>query len=1355
VLDTSKWSINTASFTETVGTPMVVVTNQRCEITCRGHLTTVADYDPAAPGGLLINGTWTFVNEGYNPDTPWIVTRSSGVPVQPWGEISDGVNFQIYVGSPGTMDLSGTGGATVTGLNVVSNTLNLAQGDSVNFTITDDGTNLSFFVAKIGDPTQAASATAICTNHLAANKISFYNTQFSYDTAALDNVVVQTLNPIITLTNIVVSPASPVIGVGSNQQFTATGYYSDGSVHTLTNNLVWSSSNGTVATISTNGLAAGLTAGSTTIWAISGSVSNSTSLTVAALGVAAPQNLFATCPNNGSIVQITPDGTPHTFATGLVSPSGITFDRAGNLFVSDIGNGSSGAGIIYKYTNGVAAAKGTFATGLFYPGGLAFDSAGNLFEADMASGKIYKFTNGVATARGTFASGLGPQGPFGLAMNSADVLFVGDLGNDAGNPNANIVDITPGDVTSVFLPSGLYSPESLAFDRTGDLFVTDYNQHAIFEFTNGVATAKGLFSNSGMNIPVGLAFDNSGNLYVADLGNSQIYEYTNGVASKRALFANMASAPDFLAVAPYPIITLTNIVVSPASASIGIGSNQQFTATGYYSDGSSQVLTNTSGAGSWTAIAGMPGAKGGPACAAVNGQLYVVSGFTGDNAVFAYNPIANGWISKAVFPGNYAYAGAAGIGTKLYVFGGCQNADCTFTGNELYIYDVLANSWTAGANMPLARSQMAVGVINGKIYAAGGGLGSSVTSQTELQVYDPASNTWTNGKAMPFARENSGAAVINGKLYVVGGLSGSTTLNSLLVYDPATDNWITNSSMPTPRAYLGAAAVNGLLYAIDGENVPGANTNLVEVYNPATDSWSTGAPTLTAHNLAVPAVINGTIYLAGGGPSNTAITNAEAYSPQTLLWSSSNGSVAPIATSGVATGLTGGTTAITASSGSVTSSAAVVTVVTAPKHPGIVLIAGGDDFSLYGNNAGNLWAMGDNYAGQLGDGTDNNIITVPELIVSGAGTALAAGNNHTLVIKNGGSLWTMGDNTYGQLGDGTYNQTNRPELIVSSNVTAVAAGFFHSLFVKSDGSLWSMGDNSFGQLGDGSTSNTNRPELIVASGVTAVSAGYRHSLFLKSDGSLWGIGGNNYGQLGDGTGNNATVPEQLLASNVTAIAAGGLHSLFIKNDGSLWAMGDNEDGELGDGTINYETNAPEMIVPSGVTAIAAGFYHSLFLKSDGSLWSMGLNNYGQLGGGTFDPTNQPQLIVSNNVTAIAAGFYHSLYIKSDGSLWAMGFNEYGELGDGQLNNTNRPEQLVAGAVANAGQPFFTAPLLTNGIFQAALHGTPANSYVVYVSSNLVNWVTLETVMIPAAGSTNVTDPAGGLQPRFYRARLGP
>jgi alpha-tubulin suppressor-like RCC1 family protein len=250
--------------------------------------------------------------------------------------------------------------------------------------------------------------------------------------------------------------------------------------------------------------------------------------------------------------------------------------------------------------------------------------------------------------------------------------------------------------------------------------------------------------------------------------------------------------------------------------------------------------------------------------------------------------------------------------------------------------------------------------------------------------------------------------------------------------------------------------------------------------------------------------------------------------------------------------------------------------------------------SLFLKSDGSLWAMGDNRYGELGDGTTdsgNYITNLPEQIVASNVTAIAAGAVFSLFLKSDGSLWAMGDNVAGELGDGTTDSgnyiTNLPEQIVASNVTAIAAGSAHSLFLKSDGSLWAMGDNSYGELGDGTTDDgnyiTNLPEQIVASNVTAIAARGFSSLFLKSDGSLWAMGFNADGQLGDGTYNNTNLPEQIVASNVTAIAAGGGtlgsdpdpiggHSLFLKSDGSLWGMGFNYNGQLGNGT--YSTNFP-------------------------------------------------------------------------------------------------------------------------------------------------------------------------------------
>jgi len=305
---------------------------------------------------------------------------------------------------------------------------------------------------------------------------------------------------------------------------------------------------------------------------------------LAGIQQAAAQNLFVT--ENTGIIEITPDGTQHSFATGL-SPAALVFDKAGNLFVSDIGSG-----IIYEFTNGVAIAKGIFAAGLSQPGGLAFDSAGNLFEANHTSGSVFKFTtNGTPSL---FASGFPNNSPFGLAINSADNVFVGDLNYGTGS-FGNITKTTPDGTQSSFDNNhDLYSPEGLVFDHAGNLFVSDYNQHAIFEYTNGIASARGLFA-SGFNIPVGLAFDNASNLYAADLGDNKIYIFTNGLATAKGIIASGLTSPDFIAFAPNQTPTFNVSIKMFAGIILNngqIGSNYLIQATANLNSSNWTTLTN-------------------------------------------------------------------------------------------------------------------------------------------------------------------------------------------------------------------------------------------------------------------------------------------------------------------------------------------------------------------------------------------------------------------------------------------------------------------------------------------------------------------------------------------------------------------------------------------------------------------------------------------------------------------------------------------------------------------------------------------------------------------------------------------
>ena len=93
-----------------------------------------------------------------------------------------------------------------------------------------------------------------------------------------------TTPPPPTLSSIAVTPASPgELAVGGTQQFTATGTYSDGTNSVITSQVSWASSNITVASISSSGLATALAAGSAGITAaLSGKTSPAVALTVAA-----------------------------------------------------------------------------------------------------------------------------------------------------------------------------------------------------------------------------------------------------------------------------------------------------------------------------------------------------------------------------------------------------------------------------------------------------------------------------------------------------------------------------------------------------------------------------------------------------------------------------------------------------------------------------------------------------------------------------------------------------------------------------------------------------------------------------------------------------------------------------------------------------------------------------------------------------------------------------------------------------------------------------------------------------------------------------------------------------------------
>jgi len=193
----------------------------------------------------------------------------------------------------------------------------------------------------------------------------------------------------------------------------------------------------------------------------------------------------------------------------LNGPNGVALDTTGSLYIADTGNdrirrvnangiintvaGNSGNG---PWGDGGAATNAS----LFLPMHVAIDASGNYFIADKENNRIRKVdTNGIITT----VAGKNSQ------------TYSGD-GGAATN-------------------AGLSLPESVAVDAYGNLFIADYNDNRVRKVdTNGIITTVagknsqtysgdgGAATNAGLYWPNDVAVDGSGELYIVDSSHYRI-----------------------------------------------------------------------------------------------------------------------------------------------------------------------------------------------------------------------------------------------------------------------------------------------------------------------------------------------------------------------------------------------------------------------------------------------------------------------------------------------------------------------------------------------------------------------------------------------------------------------------------------------------------------------------------------------------------------------------------------------------------------------------------------------------------------------------------------------------------------
>jgi trimeric autotransporter adhesin len=393
------------------------------------------------------------------------------------------------------------------------------------------------------------------------------------------------------LSSIAITPSNGSIAQGTTIQLMATGTFNDGGTRNLTHQVSWSSSDTTVATIGAGtGIASGQprsVTGTTIITATLGSATQSVNLTITNATITS----ISVTPSAATI----PIGAQKGFtATGLFSDSttqDITANShwtSNNASVATVGSGGGATLTATAIANGTANINASFG-GVSDFSILTVDTAALVSLAISPANSILSPGSSASyNAMGTFSDGshMSMNGAVTWTSSNSLVATVLQSGTVTGQSAGT---------TTIKVQSG-------AISATANLVVegSTLSSLQVFPANSSVPesiaagfTVIGTFANGDTLNLTGVAVWTSSAPSVATISNAagsqgQAIGSAPGNTVISALFAGQVGTASLTVTNA----TLTSISVTPTSASISLGSSQQFDAVGTFSDGSTLTLTS-------------------------------------------------------------------------------------------------------------------------------------------------------------------------------------------------------------------------------------------------------------------------------------------------------------------------------------------------------------------------------------------------------------------------------------------------------------------------------------------------------------------------------------------------------------------------------------------------------------------------------------------------------------------------------------------------------------------------------------------------------------------------------------------